>query len=465
MTARTRGLRPLACATSFSARRSAFPVVGVAYSATYCGRWVLLASASPDTAVDHIACGVLLPAQASCFTVPFAAVSATMAVNCVARYPSFPRDGGARPAVVKAYQQPDRPPGELHVHWELRTIQACLKFSAAANHTCWWLLDCWHFWFRELQCIDAHHQLQKAGGNLDLCRSLPDLPRNPFAEHTVGTRALVHLLNVWSEAKDLALVGSAAELRQCMLKRVLRSTLDVRIALPVAGGRPPRAFEVTIEGCNLRFEGLGDTDDRSASLLFLRCQRLDGDGSSLISLVDIFQVCMSCLGRWLWFYKQLVAAVSYLFDEGFGECEFDRGPWRAGFTIAPKRRVDLDVSSSLALGKIGDTTGVNSSTMRQVLGGLGLCGDRTYEGGEEQVMMRYWESGRFHFSHCDSLSIAADASEVGGQSLMFVCVCGRAARGLDEGRSFAAWPPPQVVRDARDLGAHRWGEPVAREFV
>lgn len=372
-------------------------------------------------------------------------------------YPSFARLGEARPSVLKVYL--NGPVANERLHWEIRTVQAALRFDHIAKAKSKWLLDMWPWWYRKLLDIDAHHLLQKAC-SAESSRVLPDIPRNQWCEHTIGTKALLHLTTLWQHGKDERLAASTAQLVEGIFRRCFVEPIDLELSVPDVAGAPCVGETILMDGHMLVYGSLAASEAPQSQRVAALLRMSDGASAGRVQIWEALRLAWSYRERFMWFYTQLLCIASHIIEADFKDMGFETDAFKAGFVVRKRGRADLDASASLALGQFGDTSGVNSHAARQVLHGLGLCGKRSYAAGEEQVLMRYWQAGREHFSACGSLSISADASRVGENSLMVVAMCGSAEKGATAGKCLAAWAPPQepwsVVRASDPHEARLW---------
>lgn len=368
-------------------------------------------------------------------------------------YASFALPGALRPAILKCYFD-DESQG-CRCHWELRTVQSAMIAGSGCKSKAKWLLDMYHWWYKKLAAVDAHHLLQKAS-NSSGDRSLPDLPRNGLCEHTAGTKALLHLFMLWASAKDNELSSAAVDLLDSILQRILKESVEIRFSLPAVDGGALVSVSLVAQGHLLVYGGLaagGTPDSARLASLFIGA---DPAGSGMAALGDILRRSWMRFSSFAWFYQQLLNVASFLIEDSFAEVGFEQDAFRAGLVLQPRRRADLDASASLALGRLGGGEGrgdapVNTHAARAVASRLGFCGGRAYQGGEELVMCRYWDSLREHYAHCSSIGLAADASTVGAHNLMMTVLCGRAESGPTRGQRLVGWAPPQ------ELGVHVGG--------
>lgn len=267
--------------------------------------------------------------------------------------------------------------------------------------------------------------------------------------HVAGTAALLSLLLRWSlRALDSGLKAFAQHVLASLLKACLQGEdFEVKVERPVAG-------QLQIDDCMVWVSGMCSCPQLAHPQLDHELQRLQSLGFLQDGKAPLLR-CLQALGgnRALTRHTALVLScvakvMEATFDEAFGACS---DMLSSNFRPAKRSRLDYEVSESIALGELGEQQAGRKKPVR-LHGSLvsrlwkGLKGTRGPSAPQDEVLLRYYLSSRFHLAGAKFMSVAMDAGRIGKLDLMCAVVV---ARSCQTSLPVAACMPPQAISKGR----------------
>lgn len=242
------------------------------------------------------------------------------------------------------------------VHWELRTLLQHMEFSRSDGAVFKRISNCWRTWTK----------LSVGTGVLPQLR-LPSRCRkfeygyevfNPWAEDTVGTEALLHILGfVTRSPKDSSMRESAATFLSSLFRFGLAGDFELELSAPWDEGDEGEAAEilVIVDDGKVSLNHFIDQADAIVALRPLRRRRaymLRGCVGGTILVEELLGWFASEALQWL--RNEFIAALAMVIEQTVIARAFTSDPIVSGFSVPKRKRSDSLLDDAVAFGKVGD---------------------------------------------------------------------------------------------------------------
>lgn len=346
------------------------------------------------------------------------------------------------------------------IHWELRAILKHVDFSRSDGAVFKRISNSWRTCTKFLAAADILPQLRLPSTSRKFAYDF-EVHFNPWAEHTVGTEALLHILDFSSRSsKDGATRQSASSFLSSLLRIGLVGDFEFELSAPFEGeegGERAKVLLIVDDG-KVSLNQLLDQANTIVALRPLRRRKsyiLRASVGGTMSVEDLLTWLGSEPLQWL--RRELISGLALAIEGTIISKGFSSDLVVSGYSVPKRKRSDPLLGDAMAFGKVGDAKVKGRDLMKVT---KATTDSSITALPEDQVMRRYFLACRRFFSEVGSLSCAMDGVRVGKVSYLLATVVGRSSQGIAK----AALMPPQAPRGSGVPGASASHHPVHREI-